>query len=382
MKYAKILTFALIALMVQSGLGQGMTFETGNWASILKKAKKGEKLIYLDAYTSWCGPCKMMKKNVFPDASVGEYFNANFVNAQIDMEKGEGPGLAKKYNVNAYPTHLFVDANGDLVHVGLGYRDPAGFIELGKEANDPARQYASLKKQYEAGKRDSKLVATYMQLLAEMQDPAGDAVAAEYFKSQSDLTTPENVKLLASFAMKPTSPNHHLVLENKEVLARQLGSDFLNELAYYYFIPNFRKGASMEDAVTQVTNIYPEKADILTFYTKQYYTRSKKDMKGYEEALFNYLTPEHLDQFSSSELNSYAWYVYESTEGADKAKAAIPWAEASVAKKSEYANNDTLAWLYFKAGDVERAKEIARKAIELGKAAGEDTSSTEELLQK
>lgn len=62
MKYAKILTFALIALMVQSGLGQGMTFETGNWASILKKAKKEKKLIYLDAYTSWCGPCKMMKK--------------------------------------------------------------------------------------------------------------------------------------------------------------------------------------------------------------------------------------------------------------------------------------------------------------------------------
>ncbi|HMZ23915.1 MAG TPA: DUF255 domain-containing protein, partial [Saprospiraceae bacterium] len=92
MKYAKILTFALIALMVQSGLGQGMTFETGNWASILKKAKKEKKLIYLDAYTSWCGPCKMMKKNVFPDAAVGEYFNANFVNAQIDMEKGEGPG--------------------------------------------------------------------------------------------------------------------------------------------------------------------------------------------------------------------------------------------------------------------------------------------------
>lgn len=68
--------------------GQGIVFETGNWESILKKAKKEKKLIYLDAYTSWCGPCKMMKKSIFPDAQVGKYFNENFVNAQIDMEKG------------------------------------------------------------------------------------------------------------------------------------------------------------------------------------------------------------------------------------------------------------------------------------------------------
>ena len=61
---------------------------------------------------------------------------------------------------------------------------------------------------------------------------------------------------------------------------------------------------------------------------------------------------------------------------------AIGWALASVDKKSEYANNDTLAWLYFKMGDKENALNIARKAIELGKASGEDTSSTEELLKK
>lgn len=382
MKYTKILTFALIALMIQSGFGQGMTFETGNWASILKKAKKEKKLIYLDAYTSWCGPCKMMKKNVFPDATVGEYFNVHFVNAQIDMEKGEGPGLAQKYNVRAYPSHLFIDSNGNLVHMGLGYRDPSGFIELGQQANDPDQQFASLKKKYEGGNRDDKLMANYMKLLAEMQDPSGDAVATEYFKSQTDLTTPENARLLIEFAIKPSSPNHHLVLENKELLTRQMGTDFLNELAYNYFVPNFRKGVSQEEAIAKISGIYPDKADILSFYTTQYYTRSKKDMKAYEETLFHYLTPENLDQFSSSELNSYAWYVFESTEGADKAKAAIPWAEASVAKNSEYANNDTLAWLYYKAGDIEKAKEIAKKAIALGKAAGEDTSSTEELLQK
>ena len=74
------------------------------------------KKIMIDVYTTWCGPCKWMAKNTFTDKAVGEYFNANFVNAKFDMEKGEGPELAQLYQVRAYPTLLFISAAGELVH--------------------------------------------------------------------------------------------------------------------------------------------------------------------------------------------------------------------------------------------------------------------------
>jgi uncharacterized protein YyaL (SSP411 family) len=59
------------------------------------KAKKENKLIFVDAYASWCGPCKLMVKNIFPLKTVGDYYNSHFINAKIDMEKGEGIELAK-----------------------------------------------------------------------------------------------------------------------------------------------------------------------------------------------------------------------------------------------------------------------------------------------
>ena len=67
---------------------RGIDFFPGSWNEALELAKKEDKLIFLDAYASWCGPCKSMQKKVFPTDKVGEYFNARFINVKIDMEKG------------------------------------------------------------------------------------------------------------------------------------------------------------------------------------------------------------------------------------------------------------------------------------------------------
>jgi thiol-disulfide isomerase/thioredoxin len=132
----------------------GIKFETGTWAEILAKAKQQNKYVFVDAYTTWCGPCKWMDKNVFPTAEAGEYFNKNFVNAKIDMEKGEGLDIAKKYSVRAYPTYLYVDGNGDLVHRVVGSMETAKFIEASASALDPTKQYGTLLRKFDAGERN------------------------------------------------------------------------------------------------------------------------------------------------------------------------------------------------------------------------------------
>ena len=96
-----LLFFAVIAF------GQGIKFEEGNFKSLLAKAKKENKLIFIDAYAVWCGPCKLMVKNIFPLKPVGDYYNANFINAKIDMEKGEGIELAKKIQCKSFPNISF-----------------------------------------------------------------------------------------------------------------------------------------------------------------------------------------------------------------------------------------------------------------------------------
>ncbi len=114
--------------------GKGIQFFQGTWNEALAAAKKEKKLIFVDAYAVWCGPCKFMSNNVFPDAAVGEYFNKNFISYKFDMEKGEGPEFSSKYKVTAYPTLLFIDYAGTVVYREMGARDAGGFIKLGESA--------------------------------------------------------------------------------------------------------------------------------------------------------------------------------------------------------------------------------------------------------
>ena len=110
----------------------GIKFMEENWSKALAEAKKQNKLVFLDAYTSWCGPCKMLKRNTFPDKAAGEFFNKNFINVALDMEKGDGLAVAATYQVRAYPTLIITDGDGKIITYSEGYVDAAQLIEFGK----------------------------------------------------------------------------------------------------------------------------------------------------------------------------------------------------------------------------------------------------------
>lgn len=91
---------------------EGILFNTATFADAKKKAKEGKKLIFMDCFTTWCGPCKILASQVFPQKKMGDYVNAHFISIKMDMEKGEGTELAKTYAIKAYPTMLVLDADG------------------------------------------------------------------------------------------------------------------------------------------------------------------------------------------------------------------------------------------------------------------------------
>ncbi len=113
---------------------QGINFFEGTWQELLAHAAKEDKLIFVDCYAVWCGPCKMMDKNVFTADTVGGYYNTHFINYKMDMEKGEGVTVKQQYEIRKYPSFLFLNAKGEVVHRAIGYKQPEPFIELGEEA--------------------------------------------------------------------------------------------------------------------------------------------------------------------------------------------------------------------------------------------------------
>jgi thiol:disulfide interchange protein len=116
----------------KSSADGGIVFEIENWEEALKIAKKENKLIFLDVYATWCGPCKQLKKNTFSDPHVGAFYNQNFINVAFNGENEEGLSLMKKYHLTGYPSLLFIDGDGKVVKQTGGYHNPDEFLALGK----------------------------------------------------------------------------------------------------------------------------------------------------------------------------------------------------------------------------------------------------------
>lgn len=144
MKGLFYIAFTVIALMTvyafanpkvdfKADTADGIQFHNGTWKEALQIAKKENKLIFLDIYATWCGPCKQLKKNTFSSAEVGAFYNQNFVNVALDGEQGEGKMLMQEYALRSFPSLLFIDGNGKVVGQTAGYHNSNQFIELGQK---------------------------------------------------------------------------------------------------------------------------------------------------------------------------------------------------------------------------------------------------------
>ncbi len=366
---------------------QGIKFEEGNFASILAKAKKENKLVFIDAYASWCGPCKLMVKNIFPLKNVGDYYNSHFINAKIDMEKGEGIDLAKKYNVKAFPTYLFIDGNGEAVHRTLGYVEEKDFIQFAMDAEDPSKRLTSLKQQFEKGEKDPAFLKNLAILTIYNDSEFAAKVLNVYFKGKTTMDE-EDVQLLLSGTQSTESPLYKIFLDKKAEIIKILPEDRYEKQNQNIQISTISKKAYNPDTKTWDEQYFmtaiqklmdKESGEKLLKKMKASRALKNKDLPLYEK-----LTLELYKDYSSAssaELNSIAWNFFENISNKTSLQQAIAWGEESVKKDQNYANTDTLANLYNKVGDKKNAKMWAEKSIELAKSKGQDSTDTEKLLK-
>ncbi len=160
----KLLVLAVAGLLSFNAFSQGMEFFHGTWEECKAEAKKENKKIFIDFYTKWCGPCRAMAQNVFPLPAVGEFYNKYFINYKVDAEVGEGPALAKQYEVKGFPTLTFTDAEGTPIYEGtsIGASDEAGFLRLGRLAlGMEEKTWAWYEEEYKKGNRKTEFLEAY-----------------------------------------------------------------------------------------------------------------------------------------------------------------------------------------------------------------------------
>jgi len=383
MKKLAIISSLFIGILA---FAQGIKFEDSNFAAILAKAKKENKLVFIDAYASWCGPCKLMVKNIFPLKTVGDYYNGHFINAKIDMEKGEGIGLAKKYNVKAFPTYLFINGDGEEVHRTLGYVEENDFIQFAKDAGDPNKRLTSLKQKFENGEKDPEFLKNLAGLTLYNDAEFSGKVLDRYFQSKESMDQ-EDVQMLLAGTQSSDSPLYKVFKARKPEVVKVIGDKY-DKFDKNINLNTILKKSYNADTKTWNDNYFMTESQ--KFLTKEEAEKTLKRVKASRAlkdkdiATYEKLTLELYKDYSaasSEELNSLAWNFFENVNTKSSLEKAVAWAQESVKKDQNYANTDTLANLYNKVGDKKNAKMWAEKSIELAKSTGQDSGDTEKLLK-
>lgn len=251
----KILVVIAALFLCSNLFSQGIKFEHVTFAEALVKAKKENKLVFMDCYTSWCGPCKMLARNIFTQKEVGGFYNKNFVNLKVDMEKGEGPELAKKYNIKAYPTLLFINGDGEVVHTKLGAGGSANdFVELGKTACDPMKNDVATSNKYKSGVRSPEFIEPYMADLRRQKNDKYKEIFDWYFYAtpKSEFLSKEGFKMLMDYAEYNT-PAFDFIFKNKVEFEKIL-SESLADLLFENKASDLLRKATRKKSLTPYNN--------------------------------------------------------------------------------------------------------------------------------
>ena len=221
----KLIIAAFFAVFAAGAHAQNRSiiFESPDWERAVAKAKKENKLIFVDCYTTWCGPCKKMAAEVFTKDEVADYHNATFVNMKLDIENDEaGRILRKKHPITGVPTLLWIDPNTEeLAHRAVGSVKWEDFLARSKQAADPGNNLAGLAKRYESGDRSPEFMDKYLMTLrraGNVMHEKSDEIAVAYLKDMPDeqFYSADMWNVIKSNISDPLSPEFKRVMDNRE----------------------------------------------------------------------------------------------------------------------------------------------------------------------
>ncbi|WP_426479536.1 thioredoxin family protein [Chryseobacterium sp. CBSDS_008] len=379
--------FCTIAISAQ----EAIQFQELPFKDIIAKAKKEKKLVFIDAYASWCGPCKMMEKNVFTQKAVSDYYNTNFINARFDMEKGEGRDIASKFGVRSYPTYLFLNGEGELVSRNTGYMEESLFVAMAQDINSPGNKKGSLKERFASGEKDPEFLINIMKLNANSDYEFAKKASERYFqnKKKTEELTKDEIGFLLYFVKSSEDTNYTIFASRKAEIIK-----FLPEETYNEFDAQLKLGKiveqSIDDKNKKINDDYfmkaaeplvgKEAAVKKLNQTKLSYYEQSSNFPEYEKAALDYY--KNSDAFDPNELLRAAWIFADHVKTPSSLKKATEWAEKSVMRSDTSENTYILAKLYHLTGNKEMAKNYAEMSKNLAVQGNKDSQLADELLKQ
>ena len=385
---------------------KGIQFFKGTWNELLAEAKKQNKPIFVYVYTTWCRPCKVLDKDVFPNEKVGEFYNKNFINYKIDAEKGEGLEVAKKYGVAGYPTLIYLDdkleatvaegaiLNGDDL-IGQGDKILAK-ISKDKQLSEMAEMYKS--KQY-----DRAFIIKYAKKLSDNNLPTQDIL--DIYVSQipeNEWNTLKNLQVIGSCISSFTSKTYDVLFNNFVSLVKSREEeDSVNSLRNISTICSREKGRAVQ---IQDMTLLNKALDMKYLIFGGGSVEGRKDLEGkysktrveaeidfhlqgknwdkYHETCKEYVKTANLPKTNQLLLNYYARNYFGNVDDKMMLTEVLTWVESSLKNNEKPMYQDTYACLLYKLDRKEEAIKKEEEVIAKENAIGGDTKSFEENLVK
>lgn len=285
----KITFILLLAIFTLKANSQGIQFFEGTWKEAMAKAKEEDKLLFVDAFAKWCGPCKAMAKNVFTKQEVGDFFNANFINLKLDMEEADGVTFGHKYPVSAYPTLFFIDGDGKVIKNIKGGQQPDGLITLGTDAIKKIDKSLKYEEKYLAGDRSYDLMFNYVKALNAAAKPSLK-ISNDYLASNPELTEDQKLKFILEAAVDADTKLFDQVLSNKSKMESLVGKDIFVEKCKAACNATVKKAIEFEmeslltETIQKAKKTFPEDADEFTASAEMHYHKAFKNDEKYISA--------------------------------------------------------------------------------------------------
>jgi thioredoxin-related protein len=376
---------------------KGIKFEEGlSWSEIQIKALRENKYIFMDCYTTWCGPCKFMSQNIFTLPAVGDYFNQNFICVQVQMDEtkkdteevrkwyGDAILIEKEYSIISYPTYLFFSPNGQAVHRSIGSCSAEELISKGKDSFDPEKQYYTLMYHYSEHKNDSAFLLNALQEARSESDNKNASIIEDlYLASIKDLYSKPNLGILLQMNSSQEK-GFKILLYNYEKIDRILGEKGAAEQRIRYIIAKDEIDPSLDNQKEHVNwrliskkvkSKYPFWADRVISESKVDYYESVGLWRDFKKEIIPYIN-KYRSQLSAFEYNDRAWTVFKHYSDRRTLLEALKWSKWSIDMSEvsgsghpyNYVNYiDTYANLFYKTGDTTNAIVWERKAVTIAK---------------
>lgn len=418
----RILTLSALFLFCTTVSAQGPTgikFEKGlSWAQLREKAKKENKYIFLDCFTTWCAPCKVMEQEVFTRKNVGDFFNASFINvkAQFDSTKNDNEEVrswyvdvkdfSARFGIREYPTYLFFNPNGELVHKIIGgIVQGDGFLTKSKAALNPDTQYYRLKKMFDDGRRDAPFLRTLLNAAFTVRETADyTGIANAYLSQQTKPLTEDDMNLMSEAVFKISDVGfialirysreasslaeraraaglvRRTVVDEVVVPIMWNGGKVERNGGMVIYTGKLRDSVNWDDIKLQVAKRVPDLTHEVAMASQILYFEMVKDWPKFCQATSAFIN-RYGDRVDGHQLNLYAWSVINAPVDVQCVGTAMGWMQKAVAESNgerpEY--RFTEAALLYKA---DRREEAIDKIKQLIAAEGDPFGQLTPILEK